>query len=168
MLKLECVHAGEDVTLLVFDLDFTLWDAGGTWCDHTRPPYRIRNGNIYDADNSHIRLYPDVKPLLEDLRQQEIPMAIASKTGAPDWARELLGLFDIRHYFEHEEIYPANKTRHFRRIAAESGVAFGDMIFFDDEYPNIRDISALGVHAVHVQNGVTRSMVMDVIRNSTS
>ena len=29
----------EFIMLLVFDLDFTLWDAGGTWCDQTKPPF---------------------------------------------------------------------------------------------------------------------------------
>lgn len=154
------------MTLLVFDLDFTLWDAGGTWCDHTRPPYRLQNGKIFDADNRHIRLYPEVLPLLWELKERGCPLAVASRTGAPDWARELMELFKIRHYFDFEEIYPADKTRHFRRLAEKSGLAFEDMVFFDDEYPNIRDVFALHVHAVHVQNGITRKLVMDALRHS--
>ncbi len=152
------------MTLLVFDLDFTLWDAGGTWCDHTRPPYRLRKGTVFDDDNSRIQLYPEVRPLLDELRERGFPMAIASKTGAPDWARELLDLFDIRRYFDFEEIYPGNKTRHFHRLAGKSGVAFEDMVFFDDEYPNIRDVSALRVETVHVRTGLTRRLVMDAIK----
>ncbi|MBN2717403.1 MAG: magnesium-dependent phosphatase-1 [Deltaproteobacteria bacterium] len=141
-------------------MDFTLWDAGGTWCDHTRPPYRLHNGSVYDMDNSHIRLYPDVLQILDELHEREIPLAIASKTTAPDWARELLDLFNIRHYFHYEEIYPGNKTRHFNQLHSKSNVAFEDMIFFDDEYPNIRDVGALGVNAVHVRNGICKKMVL--------
>ncbi|MBN2344374.1 MAG: magnesium-dependent phosphatase-1 [Deltaproteobacteria bacterium] len=153
------------MTLIVFDLDFTLWDAGGTWCDHTRPPFGKHDGKIYDADNRHIRLYPDVLPLLEELHRSDYDMAVASKTGEPDWARTLLELFQIRHYFRYEEIYPANKVRHFRRLAAASGVEFEHMLFFDDEYPNIRDVGALGVHAVHIRNGITRHIVMTALDN---
>ena len=35
--------------LLVFDLNFTLWNAGGTRCDHTTPPYRKRIDHILDG-----------------------------------------------------------------------------------------------------------------------
>ena len=154
------------MTLLVFDLDFTLWDAGGTWCDHTHPPYRLRNGEVFDTDNSRIRLYPEVLPLLTELKERDYPLAVASKTGAPDWARELMVLFDIRQYFAFEEIYPSDKTRHFRRLAEKSGIAFEDMVFFDDEYPNIRNVSALGVQAIHVRNGITRRLVMDALNLS--
>ncbi|MBN2529617.1 MAG: magnesium-dependent phosphatase-1 [Deltaproteobacteria bacterium] len=154
------------MTLLVFDLDFTLWDAGGTWCDHTRPPYRIRNGKVLDMDNSHIRLYPDVLPVLCELHQKNVPMAIASRTGEPSWARELMGLLNIQRYFKYEEIYPTTKTRHFKQLANQSGKAFSDMIFFDDEYRNIQDVAALGVKAVHVPKGLTRKIVMDALMHS--
>ncbi len=161
------IQPGADLTLLVFDLDFTLWDAGGTWVDHTRPPFRLRNGDVFDADNSCIRLYPDVLPLLAELKNKAYPIAVASKTGEPDWAREVLDLFDIRHYFAFEEIYPGTKTRHFHQLAIKSGTAFENMIFFDDEYANIRDVSALNVTAIHVQSGITRRLVMNAIKHST-
>ena len=50
--------------VFVFDLDFTLWDAGGGWCDTTNPPYFWKNGKLYDQSNDWIRLYPDVIPNL--------------------------------------------------------------------------------------------------------
>jgi len=49
--------------LLVFNLDFTLWDAGGTWCDHTDPPYTKENSFIQDASGKTISLYPEVSSL---------------------------------------------------------------------------------------------------------
>ncbi len=83
--------------LVVFDLDFTLWDAGGTWCDCTNPPYKRVNGYVEDAYGRKIKLYPDVKTILNELHDKDVKMALASRTEAPSWARQLLSLFEIDH-----------------------------------------------------------------------
>lgn len=145
--------------LFVFDLDFTLWNAGGTWCDHTNPPYARVNGYIEDALGSKIVLYKDVKDILQLLSEANIPMALASRTGAPSWARELLRLFSIEHYFKHEQIYPGSKVEHFGHIQEATGIDFSDMVFFDDEMRNIHDVGRLGVEAVLVNNGVTMNII---------
>ena len=44
------------------------------------------------------------------------------------------------------------------------GVEFKDMIFFDDEGRNIRDVSELGVLSILVKNGVTKKVVNDAIQ----
>ena len=147
--------------LVVFDLDFTLWDCGGTWCDHTNPPYYKQNGIIRDVDERIIRLYPDVKTILHELQEKEILLGIASRTGAPDWADELMQLFDIKKYFTHFEIYPGSKINHFRSLRAKSGLDYRDMLFFDDEYRNIEEVGRLGVEAVFVENGVNRKMLKE-------
>ncbi|MDA3961877.1 MAG: magnesium-dependent phosphatase-1 [Planctomycetota bacterium] len=140
--------------LLVFDLDFTLWDCGGTWCDCTRPPYRGHGDAVYDADGRSISLYPDVLAILDACDERGIAMALASRTEAPPWARELLTRLGIEQRFGQQEIYPGEKTRHFARIQADSGIAYRDMAFFDDEQRNIRAVSALGVQAIHVPTGL--------------
>jgi len=76
--------------LFVFDLDFTLWDAGGLWCDCTNPPYRRVNGYVKDAQNRIIQLYPDVWDIIRLLRQKDRQIAIASRTEQPGWARQIL------------------------------------------------------------------------------
>lgn len=141
--------------LIVFDLDFTLWDAGGTWCDHLRAPFRRRNGDVLDADGACIRLYPEVPEILDSCDALNIPMALASRTGAPTWAQSILGLFGLRDRFVHEQIYPKSKDHHFQCLRRASGLSFERMAFFDDEMRNIQDVGALGVHAVHVPNGLT-------------
>jgi magnesium-dependent phosphatase 1 len=115
--------------LIVFDLDFTLWNAGGTWCDHTYPPYRRVNGHIYDSENAVIHLYPDVIELLNTLHHDYM-LAVASRTNQPGWANELLDLFGIKAYFNHLEIYPGSKTTHFNRLNNATGIPFSEMIFF--------------------------------------
>ncbi len=56
--------------LIVFDLDFTLWNAGGEWCDCTTPPYIIKNSKIYDAVGRYIHLYNDSFEILEKLQKK--------------------------------------------------------------------------------------------------
>ena len=84
--------------LIVFDLDFTLWNCGGTWCDHTSPPYTTQNGILMDTEGRKISLYPDSYSILEKLRNQERLIAVASRTYAPQWADELMQLFDIKKF----------------------------------------------------------------------
>ncbi|MCX7987756.1 MAG: magnesium-dependent phosphatase-1 [Bacteroidales bacterium] len=146
--------------LFVFDLDFTLWDAGGLWCDCTNPPYRRVNGYITDSLNRKITLYPDVLEIITLLKKHNRQLAVASRTEEPEWAKELLDLFEIRHYFDFEEIFPDRKIFHLQNIHKKSRVPFDKMVFFDDEYRNISDVEQLGVTAIEVQNGITREIVI--------
>ena len=82
--------------LIVFDLDFTLWDCGGTWCDHTSPPYTKQNGILFDCEGRMITLYPDVYAILEHLQNQKVQLGVASRTSAPQWADLLMQQFDIK------------------------------------------------------------------------
>ena len=66
-----------------------------------------------------------------DGRQIPIPMALASRTEQPTWARELIDLLEIQHRFAFAEIYPTSKLRHFRALQEDSGVVFERMLFFD-------------------------------------
>ncbi|MBN2659622.1 MAG: magnesium-dependent phosphatase-1 [Spirochaetales bacterium] len=145
--------------LFVFDLDFTLWDCGGTWCDCTTPPYRKDGESVLDSSGRLIYLYPDVPDILEKVKTAGHKLAAASRTHEPDWARELLHLLGISDLFDWKEIYPGPKIPHFKSLQQKSGIPFGQMFFFDDELRNIRDISRLGVHSVLVENGLSQSQV---------
>jgi len=149
--------------LVVFDLDFTLWDCGGTWCDHTDPPYsrHARDGSIRDAHGRNIRLYRDVLEILNGLQTQPTShvLAVASRTSAPDWAKELMELFNIEKYFQHFEIYPGSKIRHFKSLQEKTGIPYSEMVFFDDEYRNIQEVGDLGVKAVLVEDGINAKII---------
>ncbi|XP_048374245.1 magnesium-dependent phosphatase 1 isoform X2 [Sphaerodactylus townsendi] len=68
----------ERPSLVVFDLDYTLWPF---WVDtHVDPPFRKnRDGSIQDRNGQPVRLYPEVQAVLEQLHQEGIPMAAASR-----------------------------------------------------------------------------------------
>ena len=148
-------------SLIVFDLDLTLWDCGGSWCDCLSPPFRIRDDQVVDRLGARIRLYEDVQAILNDCDSRDIPMALASRTQEPDWARELLDLLGITDRFAYAEIYPASKFSHFSSLKSDSGIAYEEMLFFDDEMRNIHDVSQLGVTCIHVPNGINWSLFKD-------
>ncbi|MDX8340251.1 magnesium-dependent phosphatase-1 [Draconibacterium sp. IB214405] len=150
--------------LFVFDLDFTLWDAGGTWCDATNPPYYWKDGVLLDQSNSIIELYPDVIPVLEELKRNNRKIAAASRTFEPTWAQDLLHLFDIDKYFDLKEIYPSSKIQHFAKIKKHFGFDYSDMVFFDDEHRNIHEVGKLGVEAVLVNDGIDKNKVLDYLK----
>ncbi|HRX17124.1 MAG TPA: magnesium-dependent phosphatase-1 [Spirochaetota bacterium] len=154
--------------LIVFDLDFTLWDAAGTWCDHTCPPFQKKGDVVVDCRGGIISLYPDVKKILILLKEQGYRLAIASRTGEPEWASQLMDIFDIKKYFDYLEIYPASKLVHFDKMKRKLGIGYDRMIFFDDEIRNIDEVGALGVATCHVTGGITFRLVerklMDCLR----
>lgn len=54
------------------------------------------------------------------------------------------------------EVHFANKQHHFRRLHGATGIPYDEMIFFDNEYGNIRSVSSLGVRCVHTPDGMER------------
>lgn len=52
-----------------------------------------------------------------------------------------------------QEIYPGNKTTHFRRIHSQSKIEYKDMLFFDNERRNCIDVGKLGVVCVYTPHG---------------
>lgn len=150
--------------VFVFDLDFTLWDAGGTWCDATNPPYYWKKGKLFDSLDAHIRLYDDVPDIMKDLKSKGKKIAAASRTYRPDWAQDLLHLFDIDSYFDLKEIYPGSKIKHLHNIRDHFKVSFEEMVFFDDEYRNIAEVGSLNIHTVYVKNGINKQLVLSYLK----
>jgi magnesium-dependent phosphatase 1 len=105
-----------------------------------------------------------VHSILDQCDTHGVPMALASRTEQPPWARELIDLFGVARRFAHAEIYPSSKLRHFSALQLASGIEFADMLFFDDEMRNIREVGDLGVTSVLVENGITRQMFDDSLR----
>ncbi|XP_074645427.1 magnesium-dependent phosphatase 1-like [Tubulanus polymorphus] len=144
--------------LIVFDLDYTLWPF---WVDsHHSPPFRKEsNGFVYDAYRSRVHYFPDVPRILEDLHEKGYTLGVASRTGAIEEAKSLMTLFDWNKYFTYQEIYPGSKVNHFKRFKEKSGLKYENMLFFDDEYRNIAEVSKLGVTCILADSGVDTQLL---------
>ena len=153
--------------LIVFDLDLTLWHCAPLlWCDQLTPPLRrTGSGQVFASCRNEVRLYPEVREMLGRLTAEGHPLGLASRTSAPAIARELLELFGIGHHFAHQQIYPGDKSAHFRALHEETGIAFEDMIFFDDEHRNIDSVSRLGVAAHLVPEGMNAKLLEGALRS---
>lgn len=145
--------------VFVFDLDFTIWNAGDTFCSETNPPYFWNEDKLVDQSGSWMRLYPEVTEVLEMLKSKGILIAAASRTNEPKWARQLLQMFGIDKYFDIKEIYPGSKIAHLKRIQEQVDCLFDQMVFFDDEERNIKEVESLEVISILVKNGITLKLV---------
>ncbi|KAJ8927912.1 hypothetical protein NQ314_019542 [Rhamnusium bicolor] len=144
--------------LIVFDLDYTLWPF---WVDtHVTPPFKKGStGEIFDSFGSKIKCYPEVPEVLKNLHDEGYILGVASRTGEIQGAKQLMTLFGWDKYFSYKEIFPGSKTTHFKNMKKQSGIDYSEMMFFDDEQRNIRDISELGVLSIFVNNGVSKRVV---------
>ncbi|EXJ55051.1 magnesium-dependent phosphatase-1, partial [Cladophialophora psammophila CBS 110553] len=130
-------------TIIVFDLDYTLWPF---WVDtHVSAPVKPQastpgtlNTHMLDRWGEAFSFYSEVPHILAAAREKGIVMSLASRTHAPDLARDMLkGLHvpaptqyeskETREsklsraidLFTHPQIYPGSKTTHFRRLQTQ-------------------------------------------------
>ena len=151
--------SSSELKLAVFDLDFTVWDAAGVWCDCLHPPFKAIGGKVTDSSGDRVRIYDGIAEAIDYFDDAGIPLAVASRTTQPDWARQLLDLHGLLYRFEWLEIFPSSKVKHFNNLAGSTGFSFSEMLFFDDEMRNIEEVGAMGVEAVHVARGFDPSVL---------
>ncbi|KAJ1331705.1 magnesium-dependent phosphatase 1 [Microdochium nivale] len=81
---------------VVFDLDYTLWPF---WIDtHATPPLKPNNASHsagIDRNGESFAFYADVPAVLHALQIAGVRIGVASRTSAPDLARELLKLLHV-------------------------------------------------------------------------
>ncbi|XP_050455017.1 magnesium-dependent phosphatase 1-like [Cataglyphis hispanica] len=150
--------------VIVFDLDYTLWPF---WVDtHVTPPFRRGAQNkVVDTYGYTIKYYSDVPNILKLLSEEGYELGIASRTSEIKGAKQLLDLFDWNKYFKYVEIFPGSKVTHFFNIQKSSQADYKDMLFFDDETRNIREVGKLGVHAILVKDGITHHVIKNALQS---
>ncbi len=151
--------------VFVFDLDFTLWNAGDTWCSETNPPYVWQEGKLHDQSGRWIRLYPETLEVLNFLKSRNKLTAIASRTHQPEWAKKLLQIFNLESFFILKEIYPGSKVLHLTKIKEQINFPADKIVFFDDEERNIQEVSALDILSVKVNDGINLDMISQFVRD---
>ena len=148
--------------LIVFDLDDTLW-IGDVDCTYG-PPFTCSTRHVVSCrKRTTLPLHPHVPAILGHLKKSAIPLAIASRTTRPDWARQVLDAVRIEglslaELSVHAAWGDCAKTAHFSEIRDVTAVEFPDMIFFDNEMRNITAVKQLGVHCVFCPDGLTNDL----------
>jgi magnesium-dependent phosphatase 1 len=160
--------------LIVLDLDYTLWPF---YSDiHIAPPIRLVPSavppTLADRNGEHFALYPDAPHILRLLAAlPHTRLAVASKSPVGDLCREVLKLLrlpppsaeaggekgpkrTLDAFDAGLEIYEGTKLRHFEVLAKRTGIPFGEMLFFDDERPNL-EVESLGVTMRLIKNGLS-------------
>eukprot|EP00192_Tetraselmis_astigmatica_P014565 CAMPEP_0117657336 /NCGR_PEP_ID=MMETSP0804-20121206/5276_1 /TAXON_ID=1074897 /ORGANISM="Tetraselmis astigmatica, Strain CCMP880" /LENGTH=161 /DNA_ID=CAMNT_0005463783 /DNA_START=61 /DNA_END=543 /DNA_ORIENTATION=+ len=154
--------------LVAFDLDGTLW-----WPEMymlSGPPFKARldQGRVIDRSNEAVYLMGASRSILNEMavdpKWSNTSVAYVSRTTEPAWAKACLKLFQVHDAVsmdvlgKHQQIYPGNKKKHFNLIHSESGIPFEDMVFFDNEMRNCRDVAELGVICVYTPDGMTEEV----------
>ncbi|XP_024081285.1 magnesium-dependent phosphatase 1-like isoform X2 [Cimex lectularius] len=139
--------------LVVFDLDYTLWPF---YSDvHVQPPFHnTSEGHVYDSKGVKVTVYAEVNRVLERVHKMNIMMAVASRSTASTGAKDLMHHLGWDKYFSAREVFPGSKVTHFHKIKNQTHVHFTDMLFFDDDPRNIKDISDLGITCILVIGGM--------------
>ncbi|KAK4141792.1 magnesium-dependent phosphatase-1 [Dichotomopilus funicola] len=160
--------------LIVFDLDYTLWPF---YSDiHISPPIRLvpnaHPPTLSDRNGEHFALYPDAPHILRVIASlPKTRLAVASKSPVGDVCREVLkqlrlppvgeGVSEkgapkrtIEAFDAGLEIYEGTKLRHFEVLAKRTGIPYSQMLFFDDERPNL-EVESVGVTMRLIRDGLT-------------
>lgn len=108
--------------------------------------------------------YPETLEVLEHW-SKKCEIAVASRTSYPQGAESLLNLFGFDKFIKYKEIYPGCKVTHFSRLKQQSNFEYSEMLFFDDESRNIRDLRRIGVESVLIDPdvGVTKKLVEEAV-----
>ena len=146
--------------LVVFDLDATLWSP------ELYTLRKVEREGSAPRAGSDVKLYTDVKPILEmlTLTFPDTKLAIASRTHQGLWARDLIKQFDLPIPPSLTEIYTGSKTKHFASLAKKTKLPYTDMLFFDDarsgKYGNCEAVSNMGVLSAYCPkpNGITKQI----------
>ena len=176
--------------IVVFDLDGCLWrpemyeilyfsaGKGAPFSVDPSDPSRLLT-----VGNEPVCLLGDIRNVMKELHCDSVwentIVGISSRTDEPSWARELLkkfkvemdddkGVFTLDDVFQKGPIEIAKdaKIKHFERISRKYGVPMKDILFFDNELGNCRDVAALGVTVVYCPDGVTEEIWNLAVKDS--
>ncbi|EEY62649.1 uncharacterized protein PITG_14425 [Phytophthora infestans T30-4] len=144
--------------LVVFDLDFTMWFPAMDELHNEKITKDPITGDVTDAIGWQVHFYPEIHAVLSVLKTdpqfRNTKIGVASRMEEIETAKKVLGLMDVT-LRDFVTIFPGSKTTHFKQLKEQSGIAFEDMLFNDDDLENVHDVSALGVVCSYCPEGLT-------------
>mmetsp|Transcript_29903 Transcript_29903/g.45872 ORF Transcript_29903/g.45872 Transcript_29903/m.45872 type:complete len:288 (+) Transcript_29903:82-945(+) len=140
-------------------------------------------GQLLTCGNEPVYLLGNVRDVMKQLHYESkwdhVLVGISSRTDEPSWAGELLTKFELHVEDGNEETVSSpsesatladvfkggpieiahdSKVQHFQRISQQTGIHLEDMLFFDNESGNCREVAKLGVTVAYTPDGVTTQM----------
>ena len=155
--------------VVAFDLDATLWypEMYQLWGGGA-PFKKQADGTLLDKSGTKCYMMGDTAAIIRELKTdpkwKDTKVAYCSCTDEPSWADECMLKFEVgdgitlQSAVDIKEIFKSQKTTHFKNIQKKTGIAFEDMIFYDNEEHNCRTVKSLGVHCVYTPRGMTREV----------
>ena len=171
---------------IVFDLDGTLWDPEmyevsckqSNWKLPGGSPFRPVTGNngvctVKDRKNCSVNLMGKSQEILSQLfySYPDIKMGWVSTCDYPPWAEEILGIFTTTKGHPLKQLcFPdasliyngCRKTDHFTRLLkSHPDLKREEILFFDNQMNNIRDVGNMGIKCVYCPDGMTKEAWRD-------
>jgi len=143
------------------------------------PPITKRKVNnqesVVDSAGFLVRGFDEVTKVLHTLKEHCLDenqhLAIASRSTAYDLCMQSIELLNWKQYLSSFQIYDKSKTNHMNVIKKELKFEnFEEVLFFDDDYSNIKSTSSIGVFAYEVDQskGVNVEAVIDALSKYSS
>ena len=139
-----------------------------------RPTTNRKGMIVTDSAGTPITVFDGASHALSEINQwrkqsdcnikSDIKVAVASCTDEPGYARNCMNWLivddgsTLASCFDHIEIRPGDKKRHFESLHRITGIPFEEMAFFDDYDLNINSVSTLGVKCFHTPYGMSREV----------
>lgn len=133
--------------VVVLDLDGTLWNF------HSGYTARKTKNELESL------IFPEVRKILSFLKQEKIPIAIASASPRRDLCLEYFSILFPDFNFDFIFIENCSKIRHFSAIKAHFYCNYNEMYFFDDQQNFLSEARSLGINAISAKGGIKFDMV---------
>lgn len=126
------------------------------------------NKIVTDRRGTPITVFNGASHALSEINRmkKEFPLqvGISSRTDEPSWAYQIMKWLvasdgtPLSKCFDNNliEISYSDKTQQFESLNRKTGIAFDQMVFFDNERWNIQSVSKLGVKCYHTPDGMTK------------
>lgn len=177
--------SGAKPRVIVFDLDGTLWNPE-MYQLHGGKPFKEDPHDpctMVDRSGTRVKLIGETRNLLQKLAfssqwnsdNEKTYLAISSTCDYPEWAKELLSKYKIPtgedgrtvpmgSLFQSVHIYYDSKANHHLKILKDihkmdSTVSDAkQMLFFDNQMNNIRDVSNAGIPSCYAPQGMVANV----------